>query len=92
MDQTVAMYAEPGHALLIDFADGSRQQVPWHPERLTLLVIDTGVRHDLADGAYADRRRDCEIACAELGVDSLREASPRMCPPGRRRGRSGPTT
>jgi galactokinase len=73
MDQTVAMYAEAGHALLIDFADGSRRPVPWHPEGLTLLAVNTGVSHALADGAYAARRRDCETACAELGVASLRE-------------------
>jgi len=73
MDQTVAMYAERGHALLIDFADGSRRNVPWHPDGLTLLVVNTGVSHALADGAYAARRRECETACAELGIASLRE-------------------
>ena len=73
MDQTVAMYAEPGHALLVDFADGSRRLVPWQPKGLTLLVVNTGVRHALADGAYAARRRDCETACTELAVASLRE-------------------
>ena len=82
MDQTVSMYAEPGHALLIDFADGSRRNVPWHPDGLTLLVVNSGVRHDLADGEYAARRRDCETACAELGVASLREVSADQLPPG----------
>jgi galactokinase len=75
MDQTVAMYAEPGHALLIDFADGSRRPVPWSPESLTVVVVNTGVSHALADGAYADRRRECETACAELHVASLREVA-----------------
>jgi galactokinase len=73
MDQTIAMYAEPGHALLIDFADGSRRPVPWAPEDLSVVVVNTGVTHDLADGAYAARRKDCEMACAELGIGSLRE-------------------
>ena len=35
--------------------------------------MNTRVSHALADGAYAARRRDCEAACAELGVASLRE-------------------
>jgi galactokinase len=82
MDQTVAMYAEPGSALLIDFADDSRRAVPWHPEGLTLLVVHTGVSHALADGEYAARRRDCETACAELGVGSLREVSAGQVPGG----------
>jgi galactokinase len=82
LDQTVAMYASAGHALLLDFADGSRRTVPWSPEGLTLLVVNTGVSHALADGAYAERRRDCARACAELGVGSLREVPDGEVPAG----------
>ena len=75
MDQSVALLAERGHALLLDFADGSSTPVPWTPEAdgLTLLVVDTRVTHRLVDGAYAARRRECERAAHELGVSSLRE-------------------
>ena len=38
-----------------------------------MLLIDTNVRHDLADGAYADRRAACERAAAALGVTHLAE-------------------
>ena len=31
--------------------------------------------HALVDGGYASRRADCETACRELGVPSLREAT-----------------
>ena len=31
LDQAVAVFAEPLHALLIDFATGSREQVPFDP-------------------------------------------------------------
>jgi galactokinase len=73
LDQTVALLAPEGQALLLDFSSGSRRQLPWRPEGLSLLVVDTGVRHRHADGEYADRRRSCERACAELGVASLRD-------------------
>jgi galactokinase len=36
-------------------------------------VIDTGVRHALTDGRYAERRRSCEAAALALGVTSLRD-------------------
>jgi galactokinase len=64
MDQSVALLATPGHALLLDFASGSRQPVPWHPESAhrELLVVDTRTRHDHAAGGYADRRRESEAA------------------------------
>ena len=70
MDQTVAMFAEPGHALLIDFATGANRPVPWHPPG-ELLVIDTHAKHALVGGEYADRRSSCETAAAELDVDHL---------------------
>lgn len=76
MDQTVSVHASAGEALLIDFADGTRTPVPWAPPGLTLLVIDTAVRHALADGQYADRRSACEEACLALGVSSLRGLDP----------------
>jgi galactokinase len=75
MDQTVAMYAEAGNALLIDFAIGAVRPVPWHPPG-ELLVIDTGARHAHVDGEYADRRERCEAAAAQLGVDHLVDALP----------------
>jgi galactokinase len=75
MDQTVAMFAEPGHALVIDFAAGTSHPVPWHPPG-ELLVIDTRADHELVGGEYAERRASCEEAAAELGVRHLAEADP----------------
>ncbi|WP_121251879.1 galactokinase [Nocardioides ferulae] len=76
MDQTVALLAEPGTALLLDFGDDSNRAVPLGLEdaELTLLVTDTRVSHALHDGGYGDRRAECEAAAAALGVASLREA------------------
>jgi galactokinase len=78
MDQTVAMLAEDGAALLIDFRNGSTEPVPLGLAEagLQLLVIDTRVRHALADGQYGQRRSDCEQAARELGLGLLGEATP----------------
>ena len=75
MDQAVSMLAQPDSALLLDSATLATQPVPLHLDRLGLQVvlIDTNVRHDLADGAYADRRASCERAAAALGVTYLAE-------------------
>jgi galactokinase len=75
MDQAVSMLAKSGHALLLDSATLESQDVPLHLDRLGLqvLLIDTNVRHDLADGAYADRRAACERAATALGVAHLAE-------------------
>jgi galactokinase len=68
------MFAEVDRALLVDFADSSRRQVPWTPEG-ELLVIDTKVHHELNDGGYEARRRACEAAAEVLGVPLLAAAS-----------------
>jgi galactokinase len=78
MDQTVAMLARPGHALLLDFADGGLTPVrlPLDEADLVLLVIDTRVSHALTDGCYADRRSECDAAARALGVSELSQADP----------------
>jgi len=78
MDQTVAMLAEPGHALLLDFSDGSATPVelPLDQADLVLLVIDTRVIHALTDGSYGNRRTESADSARALGVSSLRQADP----------------
>jgi galactokinase len=78
MDQTVALLAEQGAALLIDTASGQTTPVPLGLAEagLLLLVIDTRVRHALADGQYAQRRRDCDEAARLLGREHLSQATP----------------
>ncbi|MCW2848045.1 MAG: galactokinase [Marmoricola sp.] len=71
LDQAIAVYGEAEHALLIDFATGSREQVPFDPAArgLAVLVIDTKVSHELTDGGYEARRDDAWAAAVELGLD-----------------------
>ncbi len=75
MDQASCMLAQAGSALLLDSATLDSRAIPLHLDRLGLqvLLIDTNVRHDLADGAYADRRATCERAASALGVRHLAE-------------------
>lgn len=75
LDHAAVLRCTPGHALLLDCRDGSTEQIPLElaGAGLALLVIDTRVTHDLADGRYGERRRNVEQAAAVLGP--LREAS-----------------
>ncbi|MBV9411428.1 MAG: galactokinase [Acidimicrobiia bacterium] len=78
MDQTVVALAADRHALFLDTRSLDTEQVPFDPSAsgLGVVVIDSGVRHKLDDGRYAERRRQCEAAAAALGVDQLRDATP----------------
>jgi galactokinase len=76
MDQSISLMAKEGHALLLDCRDLAVKQIPvnFAGAGLRLLVIDTGVHHELTDGGYAERRSQCESAAKILGVKSLRDA------------------
>jgi galactokinase len=76
LDQAIAVYAETEHALLIDFANGNREQVPFDPARhgLALLVVDTLVSHELTDGGYGSRRDEAWEAAKRLGLEHLASA------------------
>ncbi|WP_433781999.1 galactokinase [Actinomycetospora sp. CA-101289] len=80
MDQAASLLCREGGALLLDCRTLHSEDVALGLEAagLETLVVDTGVRHDLADGGYADRRAACVAAAEALGVSALRDATPEM--------------
>jgi len=74
MDQAASLLGEPDHAVFLDCGTESAQAVPLHLDRagLTVLVIDTQVRHEHATGGYGERRASCERGAEALNVPSLR--------------------
>lgn len=77
MDHMVCMLGQSEHALFLDARSLHHELVPvdMAGNGLQLVVIDTGVAHRLADGAYAERREACEEAARLLGLAALRDAS-----------------
>ncbi|MGW6024439.1 galactokinase [Streptomyces sp. NPDC055099] len=75
MDQMASACATEGHALHLDCRDLTTRQVPFDlaAHGLRLLVVDTRVKHELGDGAYAERRAGCEEGARILGVTHLRD-------------------
>ena len=72
MDQMAASLAGEQDALFIDTRTLSYERVPL-PQSIEIVVIDSGVAHDHATGAYATRRAECERAAELLGVTMLRD-------------------
>jgi galactokinase len=72
MDQFASVNGVAGHALLLDCRSLTAQRIRL-PEEAVFLIIDSGVRHQIVDGGYRERRSACEAAAAHLGVKSLRE-------------------
>ncbi|MDF5757002.1 galactokinase [Spongiactinospora sp. TRM90649] len=77
MDQAASSLCEEGRALFLDCRALAGRTIPLDvaAHGLSLLIIDTGVRHELADGRYAERRAECESAARRLGVESLRDVT-----------------
>jgi galactokinase len=77
MDQAASALSKEGHALFLDCRSLATRNIPLDLAAygLTLLIINTGVHHELADGQYARRRQDCEDAAKLLGVPALRDVT-----------------
>jgi len=75
MDQLASVFGQAGHVLLCDMRSLAVEAVPFDlaAAGLTLLVTDTKASHQLTDGAYGERRSDCEEAARQLGVPALRD-------------------
>ncbi len=77
MDQFTSILARKDHALLLDCRSRQTTPVPMTDLTVTVLIINTNVRHKLAEGEYGKRRSQCEAAARELKVPALRDATVR---------------
>ena len=74
MDQFISTLGCEDHLLLLDCRSRKTKLVPMNDPSISLLVINTNVKHELSGGEYAERRAQCEEAARLLGVKSLRDA------------------
>jgi galactokinase len=78
LDQLASFCGVPGAALLIDFRTLVVEPIPLSlPDGWRLVRIDSGERHANASSAYNERRAQCARASEQLGLRSLRDATPR---------------
>ena len=75
MDQFISALGREDHLLLLDCRTRQTELVPMKDPSVTLLVVNTNVKHELGSGEYAKRRAECEEAAKILGVASLRDAT-----------------
>jgi galactokinase len=76
MDQFTSILAQADHAVLLDCRSRTTTSVPMTDPAVTMLVINTNVRHKLAESEYAKRRSQCEAAARVLKVKALRDVTP----------------
>ncbi len=75
MDQFTSVLAKKDHAVLLDCRSLEGQPVPMTDPEITVLIVNTNVRHKLADGEYGKRRAQCEQAATAAHAASLRDVT-----------------
>jgi len=88
MDQAASTLCEADHVLLLDCVTHEYRQVPFEDPNAVVLIANSGVSHQLADGAYARRRQECEEVLAILDKPHYRDVS--MADLGKAHERLGP--
>jgi galactokinase len=75
MDQSASLLGEQDCAVFLDCRSLDYSIIPLGLEAadLAVLIIDTGVTHEHANGGYAERRASCELGAQLMGVGSLRD-------------------
>jgi galactokinase len=69
LDQAASCLGRPGYASLLDCRSLAYTHLPFATPGISVVVIDTGVRRELAASAYNERRQQCAEA-----TDLLRAA------------------
>jgi galactokinase len=72
MDQLSSVFGRTNELMLMDCRTNHLEFIPASAD-LAFVVVNSRVKHNLADGEYRVRRQQCENACRLLGVPSLRD-------------------
>ena len=74
MDQYVSLFGQEHAAIKIDCRSLESEAVTL-PDNVAIIAINSMVKHELGQSAYRTRVAECQQACREIGVESLRDAT-----------------
>jgi galactokinase len=75
MDQFTSVMGRQDCLMLLDCRSRKTQWAKLTDPGLTVLIVNSNVKHELTGGEYAQRRSQCEAAARVLGVPALRDAT-----------------
>lgn len=78
MDQFASVMGKKDQLMRLDCRSMDFEYFPFNPEGYELVLIDSVVKHELADSPYNKRRASCERVAKRLGIDTLRDATMEM--------------
>lgn len=78
MDQFASVMGQKGKLMRLDCRSMEFEYFPFNPEDYELVLLDSAVKHELADSPYNKRRASCERVAKRLGLETLRDATMTM--------------
>ena len=75
MDQFASVFGKKGNLMRLDCRSLEHEYFPFNPDGYSLVLVDSRVKHELADSPYNKRRASCERVAAKLGLETLRDAT-----------------
>lgn len=75
MDQFASVFGKKGQLMCLDCRSMEFEYYPFNPEGYSLVLLDSVVKHELADSPYNKRRASCERVAKRLGLETLRDAT-----------------
>ena len=78
MDQFASVMGKKDNLMRLDCRSMEFEYFPFKPEDHKLVLIDSRVKHELADSPYNKRRASCERVAKRLGIETLRNADMAM--------------
>ena len=78
MDQFASVFGKKDHLMRLDCRSMEFEYFPFKADGYTLVLVDSVVKHELADSPYNKRRASCERVAKRLGIETLRDATMEM--------------
>lgn len=75
MDQFACVAGQRDRLLLLDCRSKRFELIPLTDPDVTVLIVNSKVRHELGNSEYARRRAQCHAAAEVLGATALRDAT-----------------
>jgi galactokinase len=76
MDPIASVFGRDGALLLLDCRSRTVQPTPLDDPDVVAVIVNSNVKHELTEGGYAARRRQCEESARLLGLPALRDLKP----------------
>ena len=83
MDQFASVMSEKGHVILLDCRTLEHRLIPMELHPYKIIMLNTGVSHNLATSEYNVRKQECGVGVAQIqkkfpAINSLRDVTEDM--------------